>query len=103
IPDLVSGIVGDGIETAADPTGGIAGLNAAALVGVAIAGLGLLVAAVSLLPLLKRSEDDLDADPWGNGQTLEWLTASPPSAGNFDAELAVVTSAEPLFDLREEK
>ena len=46
--------------------------------------------------------DDVPADPWG-GQTLEWLTASPPSLANFDGSLAVVTSAEPLIDLREEK
>jgi heme/copper-type cytochrome/quinol oxidase subunit 1 len=102
VPDFVSGIAGDGVETQGDYTGGIAGMNVAATVGTAIVGLGLLLALVSLLPLLKRRDDDVPADPWG-GQTLEWLASSPPPVGNFDGELAVVTSAEPLIDLREEK
>jgi heme/copper-type cytochrome/quinol oxidase subunit 1 len=102
IPDLVSGIIGEGVETNGDYTGGVQGLNVVSAIGVGLVALGLLIAVVSLLPLRKRPEGEVEADPWG-GQTLEWLTASPPSAGNFDAELAPVTSAEPLIDLREEK
>jgi heme/copper-type cytochrome/quinol oxidase subunit 1 len=102
IPDLVSGIAGEGIETYGDYTGGISGMNVVAAIGVSIVALGLLVAVVSLLPLLRTPDGEVPADPWG-GQTLEWATASPPSPGNFDDELAVVTSAEPLIDLREEK
>ena len=37
-------------------------------------------------------------DPW-NGQTLEWATSSPPPENNF-AELATVSSPEPLTDLK---
>jgi hypothetical protein len=33
---------------------------------------------------------------------LEWLSPSPPPLANFDGELPVVTSAEPLVDAREE-
>lgn len=102
VPDFISGIAGDGVETQADYTGGIAGMNVAATLGTAIVGLGVLVALVSLLPLLKRPEGEVPADPWG-GQTLEWLAPSPPPVGNFEGDLAVVTSAEPLIDLREEK
>jgi heme/copper-type cytochrome/quinol oxidase subunit 1 len=41
------------------------------------------------------------SDPW-EGQSLEWLAPSPPPLDNFVADLPVVTSAEPLVDLREE-
>jgi heme/copper-type cytochrome/quinol oxidase subunit 1 len=37
-------------------------------------------------------------DPW-QGQTLEWATTSPAPVDNF-VEVQVVTSAEPLLDLR---
>lgn len=100
IPDLVSGISGEGIEVAPDWTGGIEGLNLVGLVGTVVVALGLILAVVSLLPIIRRS-DQTPRDPW-EGQSLEWLTASPPSIGNFDAPIPVVTSPEPLFDLREE-
>lgn len=102
VPDLVSGITGKGLELSADFTGGVSGVNAVIVVGVALVGLGLLIGLVALLPLVKAPTDDVPADPW-EGQTLEWLTASPPPLGNFADALAPVTSAEPLIDLREEK
>jgi len=37
-------------------------------------------------------------DPW-DGQTLEWATTSPAPADNF-AAVHVVSSAEPLLDLK---
>jgi heme/copper-type cytochrome/quinol oxidase subunit 1 len=37
-------------------------------------------------------------DPF-DGQTLEWATSSPPPADNF-AELHVISSPEPLLDLK---
>ena len=101
VPDMVSGIAGKEQELRPDWTGGIEGLNAVTAVGVAILALGLVLAVVSLLPLLRRA-DQGERDPW-TGQTLEWLAPSPPPLENFDAELPVVTSAEPLVDLREEK
>lgn len=39
-------------------------------------------------------------DPW-DGHTLEWATASPPPAGNFDGDLPTVASDRPLLDLKE--
>lgn len=100
IPDLVAGITGDELQRNADWTGGYAGTNAAAAAGIALVALGVLIAVVSLLPLLKR-DDDAPADPW-DGLTLEWLAPSPPPLENFVGDLPAVTSAEPLLDLREE-
>jgi len=101
IPDLVAGIVGDGFELYGDYRGGLAGTNGAVAAGIAIVGLGVLVAVLSFIPLFKRS-DDAPADPWG-GLTLEWLAPTPPPLANFADDLPVITSAEPLIDLREEK
>ncbi|WP_421117847.1 cbb3-type cytochrome c oxidase subunit I [Aquihabitans daechungensis] len=101
IPDLVAGITGDELQRNADWTGGYAGTNAAVGAGVGLVALGVLIAALSFLPLLKRS-DDVPADPW-DGLTLEWLAPSPPPLANFADDLPVVTSSEPLIDLREEK
>lgn len=100
LPDLISGIAGEDLELAADWTGGIESLNLIVLIGSAILLFGLLVAVVSLRRLFQPAGQG-QRDPW-DGQTLEWLTASPPPLGNFDAPLPVVTSAEPLVDLREE-
>ncbi|CAN5628170.1 cytochrome c oxidase subunit I [soil metagenome] len=101
IPDVASGIFGTGSEVVPDWTGGIGGLNVVTAIGTAVVALGLLVAVLAYLPLLKSGQD-VAADPW-EGQTLEWLAPSPPPIGNFVADLPVVTSAEPLTDLAEEK
>ena len=45
-----------------------------------------------------RGTTSAAADPW-NGQTLEWAAASPAPADNFPAA-HIVSSAEPLLDLR---
>ena len=39
-------------------------------------------------------------DPW-KANTLEWFTASPPPANNFDV-VPLVRSAEPMKDIRRE-
>ncbi|MCU1498259.1 MAG: putative cytochrome c oxidase subunit [Acidimicrobiales bacterium] len=101
IPDVVSGVFGDGAEVAPNWTGGIEAMNVIVLIGTVVVLIGMLLAAASLLPILKAGAD-VPADPWG-GQTLEWLAPSPPPPGNFETDLAVVTSAEPLIDLSEEK
>ena len=76
-------------------------MNWVALVGIGVVALGLLTSLGAVLPALKAGED-VPADPW-EGQTLEWLAPSPPPLANFDGDLAPVTSAEPLVDLRQEK
>jgi heme/copper-type cytochrome/quinol oxidase subunit 1 len=101
IPDLVAGVTGDELQRNADFTGGYAGGNAAVAAGIGLVALGVLIAVLSFLPLLKRRED-APTDPW-DGLTLEWLAPTPPPLDNFVGDLPVVTSAEPLIDLREEK
>lgn len=104
IPDMVSGITGDGIELVGDYRGGVEAMNWATVGGLGLFAIGLVLAIVSLARTIGEPDEDEDvpADPWG-GQTLEWLTTSPPPLENFDGELAVVRSAEPLIDLQEEK
>lgn len=103
IPDLVSGLFGDTDTNELSPSwiGGMTAMNIVVAIGAVLVIVGLLAALVSFLPLLKAG-DDVAADPW-EGQSLEWLAPSPPPLANFVADLPVVTSAEPLTDLREEK
>lgn len=74
--------------------------NIAATVGWGIVVLGVAVFVFSFVGALVTGGDGpADSDPW-DGQTLEWAADSPPIAGNFE-EVALVTSATPLFDERE--
>jgi len=71
-----------------------------AMVVVSVVGVALVAASIALTGLgLLGARGSSDADPWGSGQTLEWLTDSPPARGNF-AEVPPVLSAEPLVDAR---
>jgi len=54
----------------------------------------------ALLVSAQRSTRAAD-DPWGTGQTLEWVTASPPEPDNF-SEVPKVSSPEPVLDLTEQ-
>ena len=47
-----------------------------------------------------RARGDRGLVPW-DGQTLEWLSASPPAVGNFAEAVATVRSAQPLLDRKE--
>jgi cytochrome c oxidase subunit I+III len=82
-----------------EPRDGVEALNAVAAVGAVIVGLAALLAVLAIgRQILGRGNDDEDlSDPWG-GQTLEWSIASPPPRGNFGDDLAVVESAEPIFE-----
>ena len=105
IPYLVAGVIGDEApSTELLPTwqGGIEGVNLIVVIGFALLILGLLSSIAAFAPLVRKPDGDVEADPW-EGQSLEWLAPSPPPADNFDTDLPVVTSAEPLVDLREEK
>jgi heme/copper-type cytochrome/quinol oxidase subunit 1 len=70
-----------------------------ALSGVGLALLVVSALAFSLLAVRSASKGATAGDdPW-DGQTLEWATTSPAPANNF-ASVPVVTSAEPLLDLK---
>ena len=61
--------------------------------------MGLVVLAFAALALRSFTRGELAGDdPW-DGQTLEWATTSPAPTDNF-AELLVISSAEPLLDLK---
>ena len=70
-------------------------LNLVALVGSAIAALGLLVAFGAMTKLAGRRKTQVDDNPW-DAHTLEWATTSPPPIGNF-ASIPEVASATPLL------
>jgi heme/copper-type cytochrome/quinol oxidase subunit 1 len=69
------------------------------LIGAVIAGVVVLLTLFMLVGSA-LSNDTAPDDPWGDGQTLEWATATPPVRGNF-AALDDVRSPEPLFDWRD--
>ena len=91
LPYAISGAFGKGT----DATAGIEGLNAVAAAGYGLVMLGVLLAILALVGGAKRS-DDAPGDPW-DGHTLEWSTASPPTADNF-GQAPSVHSPEPLLD-----
>src|SRR5690606_20050128 len=61
--------------------------NLVATIGSYILALGVLLTVLNIARALRRPPH-APADPWG-GATLEWATASPPPAHNFDAVPAV--------------
>jgi cytochrome c oxidase subunit 1 len=67
-------------------------------VGAFIIAIATLIFLWNLFVSLRRGEPSGD-DPWG-GQTLEWLTASPPPAYNF-AVIPTVRSRRPAWDQKE--
>jgi len=101
-PDAISGFLDqpDFIAAAAQRDG-VEVLNLISLIGAlgVFAGFGLVLLAVPAAFFSNAEDEDADTDernPWG-GNTLEWLTESPPPPGNFDGPL-VVTSEAPLLD-----
>ena len=73
-----------------------------AVVPVGVAGAAALAVGVLMfvIDLLARRNAVTDGDPY-EGQTLEWASASPPPAHNFE-ELPDIRSAQPLTDARAE-
>jgi cytochrome c oxidase subunit 1 len=98
-PMFVLGAEGMTRRISAYPTAtGWQGLNQLETAGSYLIGLSVLVFAANVWVSLRR-RIPAGRDPW-LGQTLEWATASPPPAHNFD-ELPEIRSYAPLLDLRE--
>jgi cytochrome c oxidase subunit I+III len=70
-------------------------LNATASFGALIIAVSVLCFIVNVFRSLRHGER-ASADPWGGG-TLEWATASPPPACNFEA-IPVVGGRDPLWE-----
>ncbi|MGH9184289.1 MAG: cbb3-type cytochrome c oxidase subunit I [Acidimicrobiales bacterium] len=101
LPELIAGALDQTAVLPQSARDGVEALNLVSLVGGGLLVLTILIVVLNVIGSLSRRgyDEAVDADPW-EGQTLEWLTASPPGPGNF-AELPVVTSAAPLLDQRE--
>src|SRR5271169_310888 len=82
-----------------DNVGHLALYNLISTVGSFILGAGVLVTIINVTRSLKVGVV-AGPDPW-KGNTLEWFTASPPPANNFDV-IPLVRSAEPMKDIRRE-
>ena len=104
LPDAVSGFL-EQPDFARDPDyvarDGVEVLNLISLIGSfgVLAGFGLVLLAVPVAVFFGSDDDNEDIDnrnPVG-GHTLEWLSESPPPAGNFDGPF-IVTSEAPLLD-----
>src|SRR6266849_1712664 len=72
-------------------------LNLVCTVGAVFQALGLLVFVFNIIRSLRKGQP-AGNDPW-DAWTLEWTTSSPPAEYNF-AELPVVKSRRPLWDVK---
>ena len=102
IPFFILGYDGMPRWMATYPAGaGFTTLSLISSIGAGIIGLSMMIFAYNLW-ISARLRVPAPADPW-QGQTLEWVTSSPPPRYNFDLAHPVprVRSYAPLLDLRE--
>jgi heme/copper-type cytochrome/quinol oxidase subunit 1 len=77
---------------------GVTVYNVIASIGVLVLFVGILLTLINAI-FSRTNGPAAGHDPWG-GETLEWLTLSPPEPHNFDV-LPDVRSPRPLRDIRE--
>lgn len=100
LPDLISGFVGqlDNLGPATDDVDTVEALNVVSTIGAGLLTVTFLAFALLVAKAAVTRDPDLGADPW-EGNTLEWVTPSPPPPGNFGV-LPEIASEAPLYDAR---
>lgn len=99
LPLLAAGVMGqvsDAYRFYADQD--VSGWNLIASIGTLILFVGVILAVGNFVASRER-DADATPDPW-RGDSLEWLTLSPPESHNFDV-LPDVRSDRPMRDIRE--
>ena len=81
------------------PTDGFTTLNTISTVGSFILGVSVLPFVWNVWKSYKAGPVTEAADPWGYGNSLEWVTSCPPPLRNFDA-MPRIRSERPAFDLK---
>lgn len=82
---------------------GVGDFNLVSTIGAYIIALSVLVFIHNVFVSSRRPRVT-DPDPWGDGQTLEWATSTPPPTFNYDAAHPIprIKSHAPLWTLRHE-
>ncbi|HEY9522863.1 MAG TPA: cytochrome c oxidase subunit I [Thermopolyspora sp.] len=81
------------------PADGFTDLNMVSSLGAFLLGLSTLPFLYNVWRTAKRGQRVMVDDPWGFGNSLEWVTSCPPPRHNFTS-LPRIRSERPAFDLR---
>jgi heme/copper-type cytochrome/quinol oxidase subunit 1 len=77
---------------------GVNGYNLTASIGALVLAIGIVITLLNAI-FSRTGGAEAGHDPWG-GESLEWLTLSPPEPHNFDV-VPDVRSAQPMRDIRD--
>jgi len=80
------------------PTDGFTPLNVVSTVGAFILGVSVLPFVWNVFKSWRYGVPATVDDPWGYGNSLEWVTSCPPPRHNF-TELPRIRSQRPAFEL----
>lgn len=100
VPQFFAGI--DGMSRRVftyQPLGPLPWLNLMSSIGAGIIVIAVMLFLVNVFVTQAAREPVLADDPWDDGQTLEWVTSSPPPEFNFKS-LPPIHSERPAWDLK---